>query len=144
MTGWTDIPRHFYTSKKRRRNKVPQNTSGSRYQGVTCAKEADQSFTPSGQPYENEDWPSLVIETGLSESESQLRADAHWWFVNSRYQVKMVVLLYIQRNPDCRFNIRLYQLPPTTSRGIRALNAEAERTLLRDFAFSQTVSPTVS
>lgn len=33
-----------------------------------------------GNPSEYEDWQLLILETGLSESEAPLRADAYWWF----------------------------------------------------------------
>ncbi|CAG8068494.1 unnamed protein product [Penicillium nalgiovense] len=104
--------------------------SASRYEGRTCDKEADESLTPSRNPSEDDDWPSLVIETGLSESEAQLRADASWWFSNSDHQVNIVILFRIKRSPQRRVVIRLYHLEPTTSRITRGLQADVQRTLL--------------
>ncbi|KAJ5797209.1 uncharacterized protein N7518_005749 [Penicillium psychrosexuale] len=112
--------------------------SATRYHGRTCDKEADESLTPSGNPFDDNNWPSLVIETGLSESEAQLRADAYWWFLNSDYKVNMVILFHIQRSPERRLTIKQYSFRPTTPRSIRGLQAEAQRTLL-----SQTDSPMV-
>ncbi|CAG8908307.1 unnamed protein product [Penicillium egyptiacum] len=112
--------------------------SASRYHGRTCDKEADESLTPLGNPSEDNDWPSLVIETSLSESEAQLRADAYWWFANSDYKVNMVILFRIQRSPERRVTIKHYSLRLTTPRITRGLQAEAQRTLL-----SQTDSPIV-
>jgi hypothetical protein len=117
--------------------------SASRYKGRTCDKEADESLTPLGNPSEDDDWPSLVIETGLSESEAQLRADAHWWFSNSDHQVKIVILFRIQRSPDRRVVIKLYHLEPTTPRITRGLQADVRRTLLSAPPPSQTDSRTV-
>ncbi|CAI7673224.1 unnamed protein product [Penicillium palitans] len=108
----------------------------SRYDGRTCAKEADQSLTPLWDPYYHEEWPSLVIETGLSESEAHLRVDAHWWFSNSDYKVNT-------RSPERKVIMKLYTLGPTTPRFTRGLQAEVGRTLLSDPVLSQTVSPTV-
>ena len=116
--------------------------SASRYRGRTCEKEADESLTPSRNPSEDNDWPSLVIETGLSESEAQLRTDAHWWFSNSGYQVNMVILFHLQRSPERRVTLKLYHLRPTTPRITRGLQAEVEHSLLSDHTTPQTVSST--
>jgi hypothetical protein len=39
-----------------------------------------------------DDWPTLVIEAGDSESLRHLRADMEWWFATSNHQVKIVIL----------------------------------------------------
>lgn len=88
----------------------------SRYNGRTCAKEADQSLTPLENPSEDNDWPLLVVETGLSASEAQLRADAYWWFSNSDHQVNVVIILRIQRSPERKVFMKLYTLGTTTPR----------------------------
>lgn len=106
--------------------------AASRYNGRTCDKEADQSLTPSRNPSEGEDWPSLVIETGLSESEAHLRVDAHWWFSNSGYKVNTVILFRIQRSPERKVFVKLYTLGPTTPRVTRGLQEDIGRTLLSD------------
>ncbi|KAJ5477477.1 hypothetical protein N7539_007621 [Penicillium diatomitis] len=117
--------------------------SAARYYGNSCEKEADESLTPlgnpsEGNPSEDNDWPSLVIETGLSESEAQLRTDAYWWFSNSGYQVNMVILFHIQRSPERRVTLKLYHLRPT--RITRGLQAEIEHSLLFNHTTPQTVS----
>ncbi|KAJ5104850.1 hypothetical protein NUU61_002197 [Penicillium alfredii] len=117
--------------------------SATRYHGKSCDKEADESLTPSRNPSEGEDWPSLVIETGLSESEAQLRTDTYWWFSNSSYQVNTVILFRIQRSPERKVFVKLYTLGPTTPRVTRGLQKDIRRTLLSDPALSQTDSPTV-
>jgi hypothetical protein len=78
-----------------------------RYHGRAFTKEADQSLNPSRDTFSDKEWPSLVIETGLSESEAQLRADVYWWFSNSDYKVNVVILFHIQRSPECRVTITL-------------------------------------
>ncbi|KAJ5086997.1 hypothetical protein NUU61_008304 [Penicillium alfredii] len=117
--------------------------AATRYHGKSCDKEADQSLTPSRDTFSNKVWPSLVIETGLSESEAQLRADAYWWFSNSDYKVNIVMLFHIQRSPERRVTIKLYSLRPATPRVTRGLQAEAERTLLSNPTLYQTDSPIV-
>ncbi|PKX93569.1 uncharacterized protein P174DRAFT_405610 [Aspergillus novofumigatus IBT 16806] len=115
----------------------------SRYSGRTCDKEADESLTPSRNPSEDDDWPSLVIETGLSESEAQLRTDAHWWFSNSGYQVNTVILVHIKRSPERRVTLKVYKLRPITPRTTRGLQAEVDSSLLSNRTTPQTDSPTV-
>lgn len=63
-------------------------------------KEGDDCFIPpsrqerAGQP---QGWPSLVIETGVTESRDRLREDAKWWFQNSQGAVRTVILLQVRR-----------------------------------------------
>lgn len=38
-------------------------------------------------------WPSLVLETGVSESLPRLHKDAEWWFANSDGDVRVVLIL---------------------------------------------------
>ncbi|KAJ5544594.1 hypothetical protein N7535_007011 [Penicillium sp. DV-2018c] len=114
-----------------------------RYHGKLCDKEADGSFTPLRKPSDDNDWPSVVVETGFSESEAQLRTDAHWWFSNSGYQVNIVILIHIQRTPERRVILKVYNLRPTIPRITRGLQAEIERSLLSDHTTPQEDSSTV-
>lgn len=63
--------------------------------GRVCDKEPDESFYPGIEPPPTapETWPTLVLETGVSESVLQLRADAQWWYANSSHQTKIVLLV---------------------------------------------------
>ena len=67
--------------------------------GRLCSKEADATFFP-GHPAAgvSVSWPSLVLEVGLSESLSQLRTDAHWWYANSHHQTQLVILISANLN----------------------------------------------
>ncbi|KAJ5350893.1 hypothetical protein N7541_008620, partial [Penicillium brevicompactum] len=67
--------------------------------GRLCSKEADAAFFP-GHPAAgvSVSWPSLVLEVGLSESLSQLRTDAHWWYANSHHQTQLVILISADPN----------------------------------------------
>ncbi|KAE8356763.1 hypothetical protein BDV28DRAFT_163777 [Aspergillus coremiiformis] len=73
-----------------------------RYVGPTASeKEADSSFTnPVFRPRDS-DWPTLVIESGVSESMPRLRQDAAWWMANSRGQVQIVLLIKVTRDTKC-------------------------------------------
>lgn len=65
---------------------IPDNAltflGGTRYSGITSAKEGDSAFKPSCRRKKT-DWPTLVIESGLPESLLRLRYDARWWLTNS-------------------------------------------------------------
>ena len=64
-------------------------------------KQPDQCFWPATrQPTGDQlrGWPTLVIETGVSESLPKLREDAMWWFQNSNGEVCIVLLLSINKN----------------------------------------------
>lgn len=59
--------------------KVGQNVKlyyelGHQYRGKSCDKEADESL-PMGNLSDDNDWLSLVIETGLCEPEALLRTN---------------------------------------------------------------------
>ncbi|PWW80010.1 hypothetical protein C7212DRAFT_37301, partial [Tuber magnatum] len=68
------------------------------FQGVAAKKEADSAFKPASRPLKT-DWPTLVLECGLSESLARLRVDAHWWLENSVRDVKIVLLFSICATP---------------------------------------------
>ncbi|KAE8154717.1 hypothetical protein BDV25DRAFT_94203 [Aspergillus avenaceus] len=62
------------------------------------SKEGDAAFIPQGPiPGRDDKWPTLVIETGLSESLLRLRVDASWWLTMSSGLVKMVIIISIDR-----------------------------------------------
>ncbi|GFG09900.1 hypothetical protein IFM5058_04656 [Aspergillus udagawae] len=76
------------------------NTSHRPTVAANRGKEADDCFIPptrQGGRNQPQGWPSLVIETGVSESLTRLRQDARWWFENSQGAVRTVILLSIKR-----------------------------------------------
>jgi hypothetical protein len=61
------------------------------------SKEGDSAFKPrSMRPHET-DWPTIVIESGWSESLTRPREDARRWLENSRGNIKIVLLISIGR-----------------------------------------------
>ena len=60
------------------------------------SKEADQAYQPSTRVLPT-DWPSLVIEVGVSQSLGKLRSDAHFWLTQSAEQTRVVILIYVKR-----------------------------------------------
>jgi len=60
---------------------------------VDTSKEGDSAYLPLDR--DRDDWPSLVIEAGYSESLSALQADAKWWLANSDQKVQIVIIINI-------------------------------------------------
>ena len=60
------------------------------------SKEADKAYRPSTRVLAT-DWPSVVIEVGVSESLSQLRTDTHFWLTQSGGQTQIVILLAVKK-----------------------------------------------
>ncbi|KAG0128506.1 hypothetical protein HOY82DRAFT_522320 [Tuber indicum] len=65
------------------------------YQGKLCCKEADGSFRPLRARPDQYDWPTVILECGVTESPRPLTADARWWFENSEDAVKIVLLFFV-------------------------------------------------
>jgi hypothetical protein len=59
-------------------------------------KEANISYIPCSRRVED-DWPSFVIEVGVSESLAMLRSDAAFWITNSDGRTRIVIVLSINR-----------------------------------------------
>jgi len=68
-----------------------------RYQGRDVEKEADSSYKPRSLRPLKTDWPTIVLESGVSESLPQLRTDASWWLRNSGGDVKIVLIFSVKR-----------------------------------------------
>lgn len=66
-----------------------------RFEGHSTSKEADAAMKPITSQRLAMDWPTLVFESGFSESLRRLRTDAKWWLTNSSSQVKIVILIDI-------------------------------------------------
>lgn len=61
-------------------------------------KKADAEFLPRVRPEgRSTKWPSAVIETGYSESNSKLQADARWWLEESAGYVNTAFTIKVQR-----------------------------------------------
>ena len=78
------------------RNKFADG-GGTRNKGRSTSKEVDTAFKPAAhRPHEN-DWPTIVLEAGFSESVRQRRNDAWWWLSNIRSTVKIVLIFTVNR-----------------------------------------------
>jgi hypothetical protein len=68
---------------------------GSRYgDGGGRRKEADAAYKPSTRLGGGQ-WPSFVVEVGVSQTLSQLRCDMHFWLTKSHGMVRVVLLIKV-------------------------------------------------
>lgn len=70
-----------------------RSTATTRYYGTNSAKEGDAGFRPMPERRRIDDWPTFVIESGVSESLARLRIDAGWWLINPKGDVKLVIAI---------------------------------------------------
>jgi len=97
------------------------STGATRFEGSSSSKEADTSFKPRSRVNET-DWPTIVIEAGLSESLASLRSDAKWWLINSGGDVMIVVIISITpRNKSLRIE-KWENVAPALGRPITRAN----------------------
>ena len=63
------------------------------------SKQPDCQFLPKRLPRDRtKDWPSLVVETGFSETPSKLASDARFWLFESKGDTQMVITIKISQN----------------------------------------------
>lgn len=94
---------------------IPTGTT--RRRGHYCGKEPDYSMVPIANtplalqttPLKNNVWPSFVVEAGYSESLSQLRKDARWWWRNSDRETKVILLFDIRRSPSYSVHVEVWE-----------------------------------
>ncbi|PUU74440.1 hypothetical protein B9Z19DRAFT_1092874 [Tuber borchii] len=63
------------------------------YKGNRSQKQANIDWKPWSPHHGAADWPTVVIECGVSQSRDRLEVDANCWFENSGGQVKIVFLI---------------------------------------------------
>ena len=67
------------------------------YDDISSSKEGDSSYRPKSARPNKDDWPTLVVEAGYSQSLRDLRLKANRWLSNSANSVKIVVIISIDR-----------------------------------------------
>ncbi|KAL2821293.1 hypothetical protein BDW59DRAFT_181288 [Aspergillus cavernicola] len=73
-------------------------TGAARATSGDISKEPDASFEPRRPPPgRSEEWPAVVIESGYSESTAHLRAMADLWISKSGGDVKVAIIISIER-----------------------------------------------
>jgi hypothetical protein len=76
------------------------------------SKEADVGYKPDSRPM-IDDWPSFVIEVGVSESLAMLRRDAAFWISNSDGRTRIVIVLSVNQR-DRRILVERWEEVPRT------------------------------
>lgn len=89
------------------------------FKGRTCGKMGDVVWRPYKQRPDELDWPSVVIECGVSQTQPSLRSAAKWWLSNSGGDVQKVLLIHVKKAEkklhlelwgvgpvDCRYDLR--------------------------------------
>ncbi|GFF65121.1 hypothetical protein IFM62136_06194 [Aspergillus lentulus] len=67
----------------------------------TRTKKPDQSYKPVKFPADySGHWPSMVIETAFSKSQSKLANDARWWLNASGGELKTVITIAVQKRRE--------------------------------------------
>jgi hypothetical protein len=79
------------------------------------SKEADSAYRPrSFRPNKN-DWPTIVFESGVSETLRHLRLVARWWLTKSGGAVRIVIIIPINRIQST-LQIEKWELAPIIGR----------------------------
>lgn len=107
------------------------------HRGTSAGKQPDHQFLPEPRWPRNcqlHGWPTLVIETGFTESLQRVRQDAKWWFSNSNGDVKCVLLVLIPRRSKMA-RLEKWEMVPTNLDGHRT---RARARQLSQFAVSST------
>ena len=108
---------------------VPRNglypLGAARFEGHNSSKEADSAYKPLPIRSGESDWPTIVFESGLSESLGRLRADAEWWLIESGGQVKIAVLISIKPTLS-RLCIEKWELGLAERPTTRAMSSNAQ------------------
>ncbi len=76
------------------------------------SKEADIGYKPISRHMVDE-WPSFVIEVGVSESLAMLRSDAAFWITKSDGRTRIVIVLSINQRRQ-QFSIERWEEVPRT------------------------------
>ncbi|PUU72475.1 hypothetical protein B9Z19DRAFT_666532 [Tuber borchii] len=85
------------------------------YRANGSQNEADCAWKPRSCRPLKTDWPTVIIECGVSQSRDRLEVDAHWWFENSGGQVKMVLVISFS---ETKREIHVQQWEMTTIRNL--------------------------
>lgn len=75
---------------------IPCGATRYRGRSNSSSKEGDSGHKPRALRPSPSDWPTIVFESGFSESLPRLRVDAAWWLMESGGQVNIVVIISAQ------------------------------------------------
>ena len=105
------------------------NIGATTFKTPRMSKVGDSAFKPLSIRPRKEDWPTIVLESGWSESLTKLRQDAHRWLENSREDVKIVLLFSIGRTARTMIIEKWENRPvPTNRPATRSVTRAAAQT----------------
>ena len=81
------------------------------------SKEGDTGLKPAGTRDGRNDWPSLMVEVGYSESLQLLQYDARWWLEHTKGQTNMVIIIRITKNPYYSIRLECWEMSPGSDQG---------------------------
>ncbi|RFU72511.1 dead deah box dna helicase [Trichoderma arundinaceum] len=82
---------------------------------LVASGEGDSTGLPSSTRSPSDGWPTFVIECGYSQTIALLIAKAHWWFTASNYEVKIVLLLKLNKSKES-IHIEKWKASTTSTR----------------------------
>lgn len=101
------------------------DVGGTTYHGHFVKKEADTAFKPVPPRPNAADWPTIVLEAGVSQSLRQLKNGAKWWLSNSGGQVQ-IVLIFSVKKESRTIHIEKWETRPATGRATRSNRPPAQ------------------
>jgi hypothetical protein len=107
------------------------------YKASGVSKEGDSAFKPLSKRPRDTDWPTIVLESGWSESLTRLRRDAHIWLEDSRGDVKIVLLFSIGRTARTMI-IEKWENRPVPTNPPVPTNRPATRSITRPYPQTPT------
>jgi hypothetical protein len=130
-----------HANRKLARTAMADITSSNR------TKRSDQAYAPKYLPEgRDEKWPTVVIETGYTESMAKLERDVRWWLIESSGDVRLAVLISIgpqrrevvfqkwvlidkptSNEPEKRVPMAIYELVLSRSNRDQSIKASTEQ-----------------
>ena len=113
------------------------------YEGNGSQKQADIAWQPWSPHHGAADWPTVVVECGVSQSRDRLEVDANWWFENSGGQVKIVFLISFEFSQEKKeIHFQQWELVTVLDSHVSPGQPSAARTapaIMREFDLSAGV-----
>lgn len=113
---------------------LPRNcvvpVGATRYERPESSKEGDSGYYPRQPRQQEDDWPTIVFESGYSESLARLRHDAQWWITKSQGDVKIVIIISVRPAEKLLVIEKWCHAPPPPNR--RGTRSVQELTLVQN------------
>src|ERR1700722_12297265 len=113
------------------------NIGATTFKTPRVSKEGDTAFKPRSIRARKADWPTIVIESGWSESLTRLQQDAGIWLENSGGDVKIVLLFSIGRTARTMI-IEKWENRPVPTNPPVPTNRPATRSITRSYPQTPT------